>query len=61
MAKKGIYNEQPFRGRFKGNTEGRVTNKKVQANWDEVEWNTPQLCEVCMCRPCECPTEKGND
>ena len=36
---KGIRNEQPFRGRNKGDTDGRVTNDKIVENWDEMKWD----------------------
>lgn len=49
MVKRGIYNENTFRGRFKGNTDGRVTNPTIQKNWDEVAWGSDNYwwCKEC--------------
>lgn len=58
MAKRGIKNEQVYRGRWKGQTDTHVPNKKTRKNHEEIEWNSPQLCEECFCKPCECKNEE---
>lgn len=43
-----------YHGRHKGSTEVHIPNKKVRTNYDEIEWESPQLCEVCWNKPCKC-------
>lgn len=58
--KRGIWNDQVSRGRNKGSTETRMPNNKTREVYDSMKWNSPQLCEVCWCKPCRCKENKDN-
>jgi hypothetical protein len=49
MTKKGIYNEQTFRGRWKGNTDTRVYNK----HWEEGATRCKLGGHSVYCTQCE--------
>lgn len=51
---KGIRNDQTYRGRFKGSTETHIPNEATRDRHDEMKWDSPQFCEVCFKRPCQC-------
>ena len=49
-----------YHGRHKGETDTHVPNEKVRTNWEEVQWNSKQLCERCWRKPCECEEDEEN-
>ena len=48
MAKRGIWNDQTYRGRWKGNTEQRIPNDKFRERAEEMGLGGHEVqCEKC--------------
>lgn len=50
-----------YHGRHKGSTETHIPNDKTREAHDSIEWDSPQLCEVCWEKPCGCLRGRKDD